>query len=191
LHPKTLAFVFALIVVLAIFQLYPLAGDSTGDNHTGLLTMVFGFPVICVRIGVDSTDFVLDAFLVDVFVVGMVILAFTFWMDLWLKRLEAMRSWYKLHFPTWILLAILALVGVIVERIPIVLDPPYTDYMDEIRGVPFAYHRVRLIMDNAPRITFDSIMLAFDILLIGAGIAELTYWFERWQRNRILPIEEG
>src|SRR5260370_674085 len=100
------------------------------------------------------------------------------------------RPWYRLRPQTFALLVRLILAAGILERFPFTNEyTAFTPYTDQERGVPFVYHRVRLQMDNPPTTTFDSMILVLDLLLIGAAIAETTYWFEKWQRRKPLHLQ--
>jgi hypothetical protein len=192
LHPQTFALLFALTIVILIVQFYPRSGDLSGDENTGMIVMEHGFPFIFNAVGVESFKLDFNALLANMLIMGATITWSMVWMERCSRRGEGMRTWHSIHSSTWIMIGFLVLLGLFVERYSFVQHETMTNYSDEVQGVPFVYHQVRDITDNPPPlITFDPIILVFDILLIGAAIAEVAYWFERLQpRPRVLVIEK-
>ena len=191
LHRQTLVFFFVSLSLAAVLEFFPLF-DRTDPNHfIDADRTELGFPLPYLMIGTQSTKVDFAAFLADILAVGALVIALTCWMERYLRWLEWKRPWYKLYRPSLIFLGALILGGFFLESFQFTnKHTPFTPYTDLERGVPFSYHQFRLRADNPPTITFDSTTLVLDLLLLGLTIAEMTYWFERWQRRRLLVISE-
>jgi len=174
-----------LVLCACVLEFFPLFDRSDPNRFIEADRTDFGFPFSYLTIGFQSTQVDFGALLEDFLAVGFLVVVFTCWNERWSRNRDTMRRWNNLRPRSWILLGVLVLMGLLVQRITFVLDYAWTNYTDKVLGVPFAYYRVHHVSDNEPRTTFDSTFLAFDLLLIAVGIAEVTYWFERSERKRL------
>lgn len=204
LHPWTRIFLCGLTLSACLLQVLPIIDRS--DSKLFIDAEDFGFPVSYLTLREHSTNpFDLTAFLGDILAVGALIIASTCWMERYLRQPNAMQSWRNIHRRTWILMVALIVAGTVIEVYPIIREygdermnfpdnMPGTNWLG--RGVPFTYHRI----DSAEiyprgsgliipyRTTFNSTILVFDFILLGAAIAEAGYWFEKWQRRRPVAV---
>jgi hypothetical protein len=198
LHRWTRVFVSGLVLTALIVEFVPIIDRSEPKNFIDADQTDFGFPLSYLTIGQQSTKLDVTAFLADVLSVGALIFALACWMERYMRRPKTIQSWPEVHHRTWILLAGMTVAGTVLEVYPIIREygderMNLPDYMGGNhwlgRGVPFTYHRIdpaETWSGNFGVITpfrniFDPLNLVFDFILLGAVIAEATYWFERWQ----------